>query len=106
MTNVMTLPQVGPYVGVSRDEIVQDGKYRVLLYGAYNAMGLIGPECNGIAVLDQGKMSVLLDEEAKEPSGYFGPSRAQERRYKEIMAMSLVKFRQWVNRHPRSRYPI
>jgi hypothetical protein len=44
--DIMSLPSEGPYVGISRDQIVKKGKnrYRLLLYGAYNAFGLIGSE--------------------------------------------------------------
>ena len=52
-------------------------KFRLLLYGAYNACGLIGSEYNGVAVLDEYARNVVADNIAQESSGYFGPSVKQ-----------------------------
>lgn len=51
---------VGPYMYTRGDVTRADG-YRLILYGAYNAMGLIGSEFNGIAVLDNNRMQVWCD---------------------------------------------
>lgn len=73
---------IGPYTFVSKEETrsfeTPDGvrTFRFLIYGAYNAMGLIGSEKNGIAILDEDKVAVLCDEIAKEISGYNQPSAA------------------------------
>jgi hypothetical protein len=99
---------VGPFMGVTKDKVVEKGgrKFRLVLYGAYNAFGLIGSECNGIAVLDEDRKEVVLDEEAKIPSGYYGPSESQKKRFKEIRTMTWEDFRAWVNAHPRRRHEI
>ena len=54
---------VGQYTMVAKDQSLKFGNrsFRVLLYGAYNAMGLIGTEKNGIAVLDEDRRQVVLD---------------------------------------------
>jgi len=99
---------VGPYSGVQRDEVKEccGGRFRVVLYGAYNAMGLYGSEMNGLAVLDDGERLVVLDGEAREPSGWFGATPAQAARFDEIMAMEEEGFRLFVNTHPRARHHI
>lgn len=103
---------VGPFVKVSQDEIVKfetdDGErsFRVLLYGGYNARGLIGHECNGVAVLDEDQLQVLCDEIGCEASGYYGPSDAQLKLYESIKAMSWTEFRSMINSHKRARYQI
>ena len=56
---------IGPYTGISYDQTVtitrpangrkqkaSERTFRIAIYGAYNAMGLIGSECNGIVILD------------------------------------------------------
>lgn len=99
---------VGPFMGVTQDEtITLDGrKFRIVLYAAYNALGLIGPEKNGIAVLNEDAKDVVLDEEACIGSGYYGPSKAQKVRFNEIVAMGWPTFRSWVNSHPKRRYDL
>jgi hypothetical protein len=101
-------PQVGPYMGVQRDEQRKVGKKRVrlVLYAAYNAYGLIGSECNGIAILDEDEMAVVCDEIAKTDSGYFGATPAQAAWFDALMGMSAQEFRAFVNQHPRSRYTL
>ena len=103
-------PQVGPYVGVQADIALSfpgEGRnFRLLLYGAYNAMGLIGSECNGIAVLDEEKVQVLCDEIHKELSGWGGPSEGQWGTLKEMAKMPWPDFQSFINEHPRHRYEI
>lgn len=100
---------VGPYVGVTKDEIrdfKEHGKFRLLIYGAYNAHGLIGSECNGICVLDENKKAVLADELVKASTGYFGPSEQQVKTFEDLMNCPWVKFRACVNKSGRARYQI
>lgn len=112
MSTMFQFPSVGPYVGVSHDERVTfqtpagERTFRVLIYGAYNAFGLIGSECNGIAVLDEDNRSVVTDEIAKEPSGYFGASADQKAEFARILALPWAKFRDLVNAQPRTRSPL
>ncbi len=103
-----TSAAVGQYVGVQYDKRVEhDGAiYRVIMYGAYNAFGLIGPEKNGIAILNESQRNVVLDEECKESSGYFGASERQLSRWDEIVNMDTKAFVAFVNGHERARYEI
>ena len=103
---------VGPYMGISRDETVtfktDDGPrtFRLLLSGAYNAMGLIGSEVNGIVVLDEDKMNVLADCIWPESTGYYGPSDSQQVAFDMMKAMTWEEFRQTINKCERNRYTI
>jgi hypothetical protein len=82
------------------------GTYRFVLYGAYDAYGLIGPEKNGIAVLDEENRTVLCDEIAKADSGYFGPTPEQWASLADLLSVSWDEFRDLINTHERSRYSI
>jgi len=69
---------VGPYTGVQFDRIrkYENGRsLRIITYQAFNAMGLIGSEYNGVAVLDEDSLQVVTDQLARAPSGYNGVSR-------------------------------
>jgi len=103
----MSLPRVGPFVGVSRDEIFTpeggDRKLRMLLYGAYDAFGLIGSECNGVAILDEDNKQVLVDELGKADSGYHGPTRMQEAMFTGLRNASWEHIKDVINDSPRDR---
>lgn len=103
----------GPYMYISQEKTVtfkgggDKRTFRFLLYGAFNAMGLIGSECNGILILDEDKTRVLADEIAIEGSGYFGPSMKQVAVFKELTEeMNWPQFRTFINSHARTRYGI
>jgi hypothetical protein len=101
--------RVGPFMGVTDDSIktLADGrKFRVLLYGAYNAFGLIGPEFNGIAVLNEDAKNVVADNLGQIQTGYFGPSQEQKALFERVMKMTDDEFIQMVNESPRRRYAI
>ena len=100
------IPEAPHYLGISRDQMRADGRFRLLLYGALNAMGLIGPECNGIAVLDTVEKAIVCDEIGIEDTGYFGPSTAQVRLFDHLVAATDPVFRAFINSHKRSRYLI
>ena len=108
MSNVMNLKSIGPYVGVSRDVTRTDngGTYRCIVYGAYNAHGLIGSEFNGIAIFDENNKKVLCDLIAREDSGYFGPSKKQLETLVDLVSMPFNKFKDFINNNPHSRYSI
>jgi hypothetical protein len=103
---------VGPYTFVSKEETrsfeTPDGirTFRFLIYGAYNAMGLIGSEKNGIAILDEDKVTVLCDEIAKEISGYQQPSPRALRVFDAFLEADWEMFQVFISRHSRSRYTI
>lgn len=100
---------VMPYMYCSRDQIVKfkkHGTFRLLVYGAYNAFGLIGSECNGIAVLSEDRRNVVADEIAKAGSGYFGPSTRQTELFDKMVVMKWPEFRRTVNAAERLRYEL
>lgn len=99
---------VGQYTMVSRDETLKFGNrtFRVVLYGAYNAMGLIGTERNGIAVLDEDRKQVVLDGHLQEDTGAYGPSDRQMVELRRICRMDSAGFLEFCNSHPMSREPI
>lgn len=76
--------------------------FTVLIAGARNA-GIIGPEDNGIVVLDEDNGCVVLDNHLEQDSGYFGPSRAQTREVERILAMPWREFMKFCGEHPRYR---
>ncbi len=112
MEVISIYPRLGPYMGVTRDKTIKfrvgrkSRAFRVIVYGAYDAFGLIGSEKNGIAVLDEDNRSVLCDEIALESSGYFGPSNRQLESFDSIVAMPWAEFRDLINASPRARYSI
>lgn len=99
---------MGPYVGVSRDQVVKKGKskFRLLLYGAYDAFGLIGSEYNGICVLNEDEMNVVTDNMLNVDSGYFGPAKIQIELFDKIIKMPNATFRELVNSSDNLRYTI
>lgn len=80
--------------------------FRIMIYGAFNAYGLIGSEKNGILVLDENNKQVLCDEICKADSGYFGATPMQREMYVEIKMMKWKAFQSFINNHKRSRYSI
>ena len=112
MDAINSFPAFGPYMGVSREKVVKfrvgrkARSFRVLIYAAYNAMGLIGSEHNGIAVLDEDNRSVLCDRIAEESSGYFGPSKRQLKSFYGLTVLDWNQFQAFINAHHRSRYKI
>ena len=103
---------VGPYTGVELDvPTVFDTptgprKFRLITYQAFNAMGLIGSECNGVAILDEDNMAVVCDEIEKQSSGWCGASVAQKNKLQELCKMSWTEFQEFVNNHSRTRNDI
>jgi hypothetical protein len=104
------LPDVGPYTMVWRDEILTFGEqqFRVIIYGAFNAFGLIGPEINGIAILDETRLVVVADKIANQNSGYFGPSLLQESIVDSLIGFDAQSFASFINALPpgRARYTV
>lgn len=103
---------VGPYCFVSRDESrtfeTPEGPrtFRFVCYGAYNALGLIGSECNGIAVLDEDRMSVLCDEIHKALSGYHQPTLEAREFLAEVQSCDWATFKDFINTNERTRYQL
>ena len=98
----------GPYTGVQLEQkITLNGRtFIILTYQAYNALGLIGSECNGICILDEDNRRVICDEIEKEGTGWCGVSRKQWDKAHELLDMDWQTFQAFVNNHPRARYSI
>ena len=96
---------IGPYMGASFDQQIAFGnrRFRVALYGAFNAMGLIGSEMNGIVIFDQNRMMVVLDEHCREDCGYYGPSQRQIEEFERICNMNEKEFCDFVRNHRNAR---
>lgn len=107
MPNINDWPSLGQYVGVSHrhDRTVGRSKLVVAVYGAENAMGLIGSEYNGIVVLDDTKKQVLLDRHAPHPhgSGYHGPCAATVAEFRRLEGLPNLELVQFIRSHPRCR---
>lgn len=80
--------------------------FTALIYAAYNALGLIGSERNGVAICDDDERAVLVDEILCADSGYFGPTKEQIDFLECLVTISWAEFRALVNSHPRARYQI
>jgi len=101
--------QIGPFMGVSCDQsrTYKNGTtLRFIIYSAYNAFGLIGPESNGIAVLCDNDKSVVCDEIEKQSSGYYGPSKSQVETLKTMIDMSWDQVTKFINAQHRARYTL
>lgn len=96
---------IGQYAMVSQNEVLKFGNrtFRVVLYGAYNAFGLIGPEKNGIAILDDDRRAVVLDGHCPQDSGYCGPSEQQVEEFQRICGLPAEEFVEFCDGHPMSR---
>lgn len=90
--------------GFAKDLTFDEGRtFRVLVASAYDA-GIIGPEYNGIVVLDLDNASVALDQHVRISSGYYGPSAEQKAEFERICAISdWREFASFVKSHPRYR---
>lgn len=99
---------VGPFMYTRGDHRRDDG-YRIVLYGAYNAMGLIGTEYNGIAVLDDNRMKVWCDNICCAQGWYSAnqePSKAQQLVFENMKKMGTEEFVAFVNAQDRCRYHV
>lgn len=97
-----------PFESVSAvaERTIDGEEFRILLYGGYNAMGLIGYESNGVAVISLTNQSVVVDELAKEGSGYYGASTAQKAFFEKMRTCDASEFRSIVNSSSRCRHEI
>ena len=105
MTNAIE-NQIGPYMhgaGAIFSRIVNGTEYIVGIASAYNAFGLIGPEKNGIFVLDETNKRVLTDEIMKGLTGYYGPTKEQWAEYMRAKELPAKAFIKWIETSPRFR---
>ena len=92
-------PRLGPYMGILRDE--KRGRYRLALYCAYNAGGLIGSEYNGIVVLDDKNKCVVADN-----LGVGLPAFRQQSMLDDLLKCTAERFAGIINCAPRARFTI
>ncbi len=100
---------INPFTGVQYDITVTFDKnnvYRIISYEAYNAMGLIGSEHNGIAILDENKKQVLTDLIMQAGSGWGGVSNKVFAEMDRLSRLTLDEFKEFVNTNDRTRYTI
>jgi hypothetical protein len=75
----------------------------LMLYGAYNAYGLIGPEFNGLAILNDTRKMVVLDGAFAEGYGWYpGNGRPSERQLKAFNALAILPdalLIEWIKEH-------
>src|SRR4051812_36614379 len=86
--------QIGPFMyadGALFEKAFGGRLFRIVIAGARNA-GIIGPEDNGIAVLDEDNQAIVIDQHIREGSGYFGPSERQKAEAERIMGMDWKQF--------------
>lgn len=82
-------------------------KFTMILSTAYNAGGMIGPEMNGIVILDDNRKQVLADKLFLDPNGgYFGASPMQRTKFEEIKHYAYPQFMEMVNTSKRNRYDL
>lgn len=103
----------GPYYYAQPDHKVtrtfKAGKaertFTFILSTAYNAMGLIGPEYNGLVVLDDDKMAVLADR--IDNASYDAPTKSQLELFRIVTsdeAFGYTDLAQMINHCARARY--
>lgn len=98
--------RIGQYLhadGAARRYSIGGTNYVIGIAGAYDAFGLIGPEHNGLFILNDDEKCVVLDRHCEESSGYHGPSRAQWAEFERVANLPLTAFRNFVKNHPRYR---
>ena len=82
--------------------------FTIVLSTAYNAFGLIGPEFNGLAVLDDDNMAVVADRIAEANHGT-APTRSQLELFQRVTtdeAFTYADLAQLVNSSDRNRYEL
>lgn len=98
-----------PFTGVQFEKEVtfhvngKDRHFHLFTYQAFDAMGLIGCEMNGVAIADADKRQILCDEIKKQGTGYFGASQEQVDEMERISKMDWEMFKGYVNASPRRR---
>lgn len=98
-----------PFTGVQFEKEVtfkvngKDRHFHLFTYQAYDAMGLVGCEMNGVAICDADKRQVLCDEIKKQGTGYFGASQEQVDELERISKLDWEQFKALVNACPRRR---
>ena len=98
--------RIGQYLhadGAARRYQIDGTNYIIGIAGAYDTFGLIGPEHNGIFILDDDDKRVVLDRHCEIGSGYHGPSEDQWAEFKRIAELPAAAFKNFCRNHPRYR---
>ena len=87
-------PRLGQYVGIRRQftRTINKKKILVAIYSAYDALGLIGSEYNGVVVLNATDMKVVMDGEGRCESGWFGSTSKQRHIFDQLVTMIKPQF--------------
>lgn len=99
------LGREGPYryIWARASRQVGTKKVHVIIYGAYDAYGLVGSECNGLVILNETDMQVVADEIDRQDSGWFGASPEQVETFTRLLSCSAEEFLEFAREHPRYR---
>lgn len=93
-------PRLGQYVAIRRKatRTIRKVEYIIAIYGAYDAMGLIGSEKNGIVVLNNTRKAVVTDGIAGDPrgSGWYGTASNQVQTFNALVKLSPSAFLKYV----------
>lgn len=77
--------------------------FSLVIASAEDAGGMVGPEYNGIAILDNDNLCVVSDRVLRQASGYYGPSEAQKAEFERIRGMGWNEFSAYCRALPRFR---
>ena len=81
--------------------------FRIACYGAYRAGGLIGPENNGIVVLNESAHRVVLDQHARQETGWYdnfgGPTPKLVQEFDRLLGLSDEAFLAFIRGHEKFR---
>jgi len=95
---------VGPYLTFKHaNKECYGNSYIVGIAYAFDAYGLIGPEHNGIFVLDDTHKEVVLDRHSESIAFRTAPTTTQLDEFKRIMKMNQDEFIIFIQQNPRSR---
>lgn len=99
--------QIGPFMFnpacPPKERVVGDTTFLVGIATAYNAMGLIGTEHNGVFILDDTNRTVVMDRHAEGSGGGFGPYPSQLAERERLLALSDAEFIGFIESNPRYR---
>lgn len=86
--------RISQYMGIRRKgtRVVNGKTFIVAIYGAYNAMGLIGSEHNGVVVLNDTDKYVVTDKLECASSGWYGATKNQVALFTFLMELSDEHF--------------
>ncbi len=80
---------LGPYMAIRRgtDRVVKGVQYAIFIAGAYNAMGLVGFERNGVVVLNLTHKTVVADSHMQAATGHDGATEEQVSEFNRLIGL-------------------